>query len=447
MSDAPHLASHAPGEGFRDAERVAARPLRRDFGLVWRAALLVSLALVGLLGLTLGLSFWHGVGAWGVNVPFVWGFDLVNYAWWIGVANGSSLFAAILVLRRHGLRTAVNRFAEAVALAGVLCAGLFPIVHLGKPWLFYWVFPYPATFQVWPQFRSTLTWDFWAISTHAIVTSLLFYVGLVPDLATLRDRARSSLAARIYGVLALGWRFSVRHWAYHQSAYRTVAILVLPLILVMQSIVAFEFATTLQPGWHDARLPLHFVASGLAQGLATVMLAAALLRRGLALEDIIDDADMDLLGKLVASSGLAALYLYLDEAVAGLLAEPMRRDAVLNRVAGATAPVFWLAVAGAALVPQVLWNARSRRSFAMPVLVGLAANAGLWCDRYSLMVGGLGRTPLPSMWRGYAPTLTEAGLLLGTVGLFAALLLLAARLLPAMALFEVRQDDEEEAQP
>src|SRR5918993_2172479 len=335
--------------------RVADVPLSPHFGWAWWLALLASGVFVALLGVTLAGSAWWGVGVWGVNIPFVWGFDLINYAWWIGIANGASLFAAILVLRRHDLRTAVNRFAEGVALFAVICAGIFPIIHLGRPWYFYWVFPYPATHEVWPQFRSTLTWDFWAISTHFIVTTLLWYTGLIPDLATMRDRARSRLVARIYGVFALGWRGSLRQWAYHQRAYRLVAVLVLPLILVMQSTVAFEFAVTLVPDWHETRMPLHFVVTGLAQGLAIVLLVGVLLQWGLRLERFIDEGDIDLLGKLVLAAGCGIAYLFATEIGMALLADPATKEATLNRFTGDYAWLSWGGVALGALAPQAFW--------------------------------------------------------------------------------------------
>jgi molybdopterin-containing oxidoreductase family membrane subunit len=423
---------------------IADAPLKARYGPLWRLALAVSGALVVLLGITLAASAWLGVGVWGVNIPYVWGFDLINYAWWIGIANGASLFAAILILRRHNLRTAVNRFAEAIALCAVVSAGLFPIVHLGRPWLFWWVYPYPATYEVWPQFRSTLTWDFWAISTHVIVTGLLWYVGLLPDLATLRDRARSLRAARIYGILSLGWRGSIRHWSYHQAAYRLVAVLVLPLILMMQSIVALEFATTLVPAWHETRLPLHFVATGLAQGLSMVLLVAMLLRWGLRLEAHIDDRDVDLLGKLSLASALVAGYLYLDEIAAAFLSTPIQRSATLTRVTGDYAGYFWAAVAFSVVFPQLLWMKAARRSVIAAVLVGVSISLGVWFDRFSIVVGGLQRDYLPSFSRGYAPTLIETGLFFGTVGLFAALVLLFARTLPVVSMFESRHDEREE---
>ncbi|KLK90794.1 molybdopterin oxidoreductase [Microvirga vignae] len=423
---------------------VAEVPLSRRFGLIWWIALGASGALVLLLGYTLISVTIMGVGIWGVNIPFVWGFDLINYAWWIGIANGASLFAAILVLRRHDLRTAVNRFAEGVAFFAVICAGIFPIFHLGRPWLFYWTFPYPATFEVWPQFRSTLTWDFWAISTHVIVTSLLWYVGLIPDLATLRDRARRKTVQRIYGIFAIGWRGSVRHWAYHQRAYRLVAILVLPLILIMQSTVAFEFGVTLVPDWHETRQPLHFVATGLAQGLSIVLLVAVLLRWGLRLGRYIDEEDIDLLGKLVLASALVSGYLYLDEFVSAVLADRMTQEATFDRMIGDEAGLYWTAIVYSILIPQLFWFKAARQSTIAAVFVGFSIGVGIWFDRFSIIVGGLQTDYLPSVGRTYSPTLPETGLFLGTVGLFAAFLLLFARFLPVVSMFETRHDEHEE---
>jgi molybdopterin-containing oxidoreductase family membrane subunit len=424
--------------------RVADVPLSPHFGWAWWLALLIAGGLVALLGYTLISVTIIGVGVWGVNIPYVWGFDLINYAWWIGIANGASLFAAILVLRRHDLRTAVNRFAEGVALFAVICAGVFPIFHLGRPWLFYWTFPYPATFEVWPQFRSTLTWDFWAISTHVIVTSLLWYVGLIPDLATLRDRARRRIVQQIYGVLALGWRGSVRHWAYHQRAYRLVAILVLPLILIMQSTVAFEFAVTLVPDWHETRQPLHFVATGLAQGLSIVLLVAVLLRWSLRLGRYIDEGDIDLLGKLVLASALVSGYLYVDEIAAALLSGELAQEATFTRMTGGYAGLYWTAIVYSVLIPQLFWFRSARLSTAGGVFVGVSIGVGIWFDRYSIIVGGLQTDYLASIGRSYSPTLPETGLFLGTIGLFVALLLLFVRFLPVVSMFEMRHDEHEE---
>jgi molybdopterin-containing oxidoreductase family membrane subunit len=430
-----------PAERPASTSPVAAVALSARFGPTWWISLLLAGALVLLLAYTLVTVSAIGIGIWGVNIPFVWGFDLINYAWWIGIANGASLFAAALVQRRHVLRTSVNRFAEGAAFFSVICAGIFPIFHLGRPWLFYWTFPYPATYEVWPQFRSTLTWDFWAISTHAIITSLLWYVGLIPDLATLRDSARHRSVKRIYGFFALGWRGSIRHWSYHQRAYRLVAILVLPLILVMQSTVAFEFAVTLVPDWHETRQPLHFVATGLAQGLSIVLLVAVLIRWGLRLGRYIDDGDLDLLGKLVLASALVIGYLYLDEIAAALASNATTREATFNRLTGEYAALYWGAIVFSVVIPQLFWLSSARRSVIAGVFVAVAIGTGVWLDRSSIIVGGLQSDYLPSIWRSYRPTFPEWSLFFGTLGLFAALLLLFVRYLPVVSMFETRHDE------
>ncbi|MBX9699273.1 MAG: polysulfide reductase NrfD [Acetobacteraceae bacterium] len=423
---------------------VAAIPLRREFGWGFAFALAGAGLGVALLGHAVAALLLVGTGLWGTNIPFVWGFDLINYVWWIGIANAASLFAAILVLRRHGLRTAVNRFAEAAALAAIVAAGLYPILHLGRPWLFYWVLPYPATFQVWPQFRSTLVWDFWGIMSHVVVTSLFWYTGLIPDLATMRDRAAARgrmLAARLYGLAALGWRGSVTHWARHQAAYRLVAALVLPMLVSAQTIVALEFATTLVPGWHQGRTPLHVVLTGLPAGLGVVLTLAVVLRRTLGLREMIEDEDVDLLAQLLAASALVCVWLHADLLVSGWLEEEATRKAVAARVLGPYGALWWGAVALTALLPQLLWLRRLRRAAPALVAIGLGAAVGVWLDRFSLVVGALVHDHLPHGGPAYAPSGPEWALLLGTAALFALLLLLFARFLPVVSMFETRHEE------
>lgn len=428
------------------ATEVARIPLALHFGWRWLGALIASAAVVLILVYAIGQLVFVGVGIWGTNVPFVWGFDLTNYVWWISLGNGCSLFAAILVLRRHSLRTAINRFAEGLALFAVICAAIFPIFHLGRPWLFYWMFPYPATFQVWPQFRSPLTWDFWAIITHLIVTTMLWYVGLIPDLATLRDRARSPVAKRVFGGFALGWRSSVLHWAFHQRAYRLVAVAVIPLALVIQSTVSFEFAVTLVPDWHETRLPLHFVVSGMQSGLALILLTAAILRASLpGLDRYIDDEDMNLIGKLLLANALITAFVYSIEVGMAFLANVYASQAIFNRLIGHYGGLYWGAVALAMVLPQALWSARIRLNNPAGILIGLGVTLGLWLDRLSLVVGGLQRDYLPAMWRTYAPMPPEWALFLGSIGLFAALFLLFVRFLPVISMSETRHDEHREA--
>jgi molybdopterin-containing oxidoreductase family membrane subunit len=429
-----------------DTRPVSDTPLRADFG--WRFD--VSVAAAGLATLLLAYAvvalLLRGTALWGTNVPFVWGFDLINYVWWIGIANAASLFAVILVLRRHGLRTAVNRFAEAAALAAVAAAALYPILHLGRPWLFYWTVPYPATYQVWPNFRSTLVWDFWGIMSHVVVTSLFWYTGLIPDLATMRDRAvakRRMVRARVYAVFALGWRGSVVHWARHQAAYRLVAALVLPMLVSAQTIVALEFATTLVPDWHQARLPLHVVATGIPSGLGVVLALAALLRGGLRLERYIDDGDMDLLAKLMAAGALACGYVYAEALLVGALEDPATREAMLARAFGAYAGLYWGGFVLIVVVPQLLWLRRVRLRARWAVPIGIGAAAGVWLDRFSIVAGGLLRDHMPRIGPLYAPTVPEWTLLVGTIGLFVLLMLAFVRFVPAVSMFETRHEEAE----
>jgi molybdopterin-containing oxidoreductase family membrane subunit len=447
---APGALPSPPGSAPPAPNPVAAIALQRAFGWGFAAALAGAGLGVALLGYAVVALLLTGTGLWGTNIPFVWGFDLINYVWWIGIANAASLFAAILVLRRHGLRTAVNRFAEAAALAAVVAAGLYPILHLGRPWLFHWVLPYPATHGVWPQFRSTLVWDFWGIMSHVVVTGLFWYTGLIPDLATMRDRAAARgrmLAARVYGLAALGWRGSVVHWARHQAAYRLVAALVLPMLVSAQTIVALEFATTLVPGWHQGGTPLHVVLTGLPAGLGVVLVLAVVLRRALGLREMIEDEDLDLLARLLAASALAGLWLYADMLVTAWLEEDATRQAVAARVLGPYAALWWGAVALTALLPQLLWLRRLRRMAPVLVAIGLGAAAGVWLDRFSLVAGGLVHDHLPRTGPAYAPSGPEWTLLLGTAGLFALLLLLFARFLPVVSMFEMRHEESEAEAP
>jgi formate-dependent nitrite reductase membrane component NrfD len=429
-----------------DTRTISGVPLAR-FGLAWWLAFIAAAGGVGMLGAAIAVLLWQGTGVWGTNVPYVWGFDLINYVWWIGVANAASLFAVILVLRRHGLRTAVNRFAEAAALAAVVAAGLYPILHLGRPWLFHWVFPYPATTQLWPQFRSTLIWDFWGITSHVLVTGLFWYIGMVPDLATMRERAAARgrrVLAVLYGLGALGWCGSMAHWARHQIAYRLVAALLLPLLLAAQTVVALEFATTVVPNWHQARLPLHVVVTSLPSGLGIVLALAALLREGLGLHREIDDGDMRLLSRLTAAAATACLWIYAEELLFGLVLEdPATRAAMAIRAFGTYALVYWAAVVLTAVLPLLLWSDRIGLGAWTAVPIGLLAAAGVWLDRFSLVVAGIEQANLPIPRAPYGPSAWEWGLFLGTIGLFVLLMLIFARLVPVIAMYEMRHEEAE----
>ncbi len=304
--------------------------------------------------------------------------------------------------------------------------------------------PVSATYEVWPQFRSSLTWDFWAISAHAVMTAIFWYVGLIPDLATLRDRASSLRVKQTFGLLALGWNGSSRHWAYHQAGHRILAIIILPLILVMQSVVSLEHAVMLPPAWHQSSQPLYYIVSGLTQGLATVLLVAVLLRHFLRLERLIDDIDVDLMAKLLAAAALLVAYVYVGWIFLSLLDDEIARAAALTRMFAAYGGLFWGALALMILPPQLLWFRRMRASLSAVALIALAVNLGVWLDRFSIMVGGLEKNYVPWGYALYWPTVPEWFLLFGTVGLFSALLLLFVRTLPVVSMFETRHDEYQE---
>lgn len=426
-------------------EPVLDPPLARAFGWRWRAGMAAALVGLGLLLYGMLAPAIVGIGLWGNDIPYVWGFDIANYIWWVGIANGASLFASILVLRRHNLRTATNRFAESAALATVVAAAIFPVFHLGHPWLAYWMFPYPSTTGMWPQFVSALTWDFWAILTHLIVTGLFWYVGLIPDLAALRDRARTPRTRLFYGVLAIGWRGSARHWALQQRAHRLVAITVLPVIFVMQSAVAFMLTTMLAPGWHDTRLPLHLTVTGFATGLAATLLLAHALREGLDLHEHIDDGDIRILGQVVAAAALAGALLWVSDLSLGLLGDAAQRDALLARIAGGRGLLYWSGVALTLIAPQALWWDRVRRSAPLAIGVAAAVLAGVWLDRLSIVADGMVRDLLNAHATFYAPTLPEWLLFAGTFGVVGFWLLVFARILPVVSVYETRHDEHQKA--
>ncbi len=413
-------------------------PLAERFGRSWWIG--VGLSLLGILLLLYGLRgpAFVGIGVWGTNIPYVWGFDIASYAWWIGIANGGALFASILVLTGSSLHTAVNRFANGLALGAAICAAIFPVFHLGRPWLAHWMIPYPTVQGVWPQFRSPLTWDFWAILTHLTAIALLWYVGLIPDLATLRDRAKTRARQIFYGLAALGWRGSARQWALHQRAHRIVALTLIPLLFLAQAIVSFEFVGTLVPDWHETRQPLHFIATGIQLGIAMVLLMALALRRRLRLDRHIDDWDIDLLAKLLLANALVTAYAYLGGWFMELMAEPRVREALLARITGPYGPLYWGGFVLSVLPPQIFWWRRARLHWWAGTLVSVLVLIGIYLDYLSVVVGGLVRTNLMIAAPTYAPTPAEASLLVGTIALFALMVLLSVRRLPIVSLYDTR---------
>ncbi len=434
-----------PGHTFRSVtEQISAIVLTGRTPRGWYISFAVAVTLLSVLLVSVYYLFAKGVGIWGINVPVAWGFAIVNFVWWIGIGHAGTLISAILLLLHQHWRTSINRFAEAMTLFAVACAGLFPILHLGRPWLFYWLIPYPATTGVWPQFRSPLVWDFFAVSTYATVSLLFWYIGLIPDLATLRDRARHRLARIGYGVLAMGWRGSARHWRRYQDAYLLLAGLATPLVVSVHTIVSFDFAVGLVPGWHATIFPPYFVAGAIYSGFAMVLTIAIPLRAAYRLHDFVTDRHLNNMAKIMLVSGLIVAYGYLVEAFMALYSGSIyERALVLNRVFGPYAAYYWLLIAANVLIPQALWFRRVRANVIALWALSLIINVGMWLERFIIVVVSLSRDFLPSAWRMYSPTIWDWSTYLGTIGLFATLLLLFIRFLPMISIAEMRELLEE----
>ena len=405
----------------------------------WFAAFGFSFLLVLVLLAAVGYLFLKGVGIWGVNVPVAWGWAITNFVWWIGIGHAGTLISAILLLLRQGWRNSINRFAEAMTLFAVACAGLFPVLHLGRPWVFYWLFPYPSTMGVWPQFRSPLVWEVFAVSTYATISLLFWFVGLIPDLATLRDRARGRFAQIVYGILAMGWRGSARHWHNYESAYLMLAGLATPLVVSVHSVVSFDFAVGVVPGWHSTIFPPYFVAGAIFSGFAMVLTLAIPLRALFGLEDFITDTHLQNMAKVMLATGLIVAYGYLIEIFMAWYGDN-RYDMYMsvNRMLGPYAFQFWSLIACNVIAPQVLWIKRVRRSPAFLFVIAIVVNVGMWLERYVIIVTSLHRDFLPSSWGMYGGTIWDYATFVGTIGLFLALMFLFIRFLPMISIFEMR---------
>jgi molybdopterin-containing oxidoreductase family membrane subunit len=381
-----------------------------------------------------------GIGVWGNNIPVAWAFDIINFVWWIGIGHAGTLISAVLLLLHQQWRTSINRFAEAMTLFAVACAGLFPLFHLGRVWFFYWLFPYPNTMALWPQFRSPLVWDVFAVSTYATVSFLFWYVGLIPDLATLRDRARNRLTRIVYGMGAMGWRGSATHWHRYQVAYLLLAGLATPLVVSVHSVVGLDFATSVLPGWHATIFPPYFVAGAIFSGFAMVMTLAIPLRAVYGLQDFITAKHLDNMAKIMLATGLMVAYGYLMEVFFGWYSANTYEEYLLeNRFAGPYAPAYWALIACNVLVPQALWSARVRSSPLLLFIISIIVNIGMWLERFVIIVISLSRDFLPSSWGMYYPTRWDLSLFFGTIGFFLALLFLFLRVLPMISIFEMRE--------
>jgi Ni/Fe-hydrogenase subunit HybB-like protein len=425
-------------------DKISAIVLTRGLRSSWVIGLVISFLLVQVLLVSVAYLFVRGVGIWGIEIPVAWGFAIVNFVWWVGIGHAGTLISAILLLLKQEWRTSINRFAEAMTLFAVACAGLFPLLHLGRPQYFYYLVPYPSTMGIWPQFRSPLIWDFFAVGTYATVSLLFWYVGLIPDLATLRDRSTRRFPQIVYGILAMGWRGSSRHWRRYQDAYLLLAALATPLVISVHSVVSFDFAVAIVPGWHSTVFPPYFVAGAIYSGFAMVLTIAIPLRAAYGLEDFVTMRHLDNMAKVMLASGLIVAYGYLTESfTAWYSGEPFDQYMLMNRATGPYAPWFWLLLTCNIAIPQLLWFASVRRNVYLLFLLALIINVGMWLERFIIVVVSLHRDYLPSSWGYYKPTFWDWSTYVGTIGLFVALMFLFIRLLPMISIFEMREMVEE----
>jgi Ni/Fe-hydrogenase subunit HybB-like protein len=429
-----------PGHSFASVtDHISSIVLTRRTPRGWYFGFAIAFSGTMMLFYSLGYLVVMGVGIWGEDIPVGWAFDIINFVWWIGIGHAGTLISAILLLLRQDWRTSINRFAEAMTLFAVACAGIYPAMHTGRPWVDYWLFPYPNNMGLWPQFRSPLMWDVFAVSTYATVSAMFWFIGLIPDLATLRDRAQNRPAQIIYGMLAMGWRGSARHWHRYETAYLLLAGLATPLVLSVHTVVSFDFAIGIVPGWHSTIFPPYFVAGAIYAGFAMVLLIAIPLRWAYGLEDFITLRHLQNMAKVMMATGLIVFYGYIMEAFFGWYSgNEYEWYMTVNRVLGPYGPLYWALIFCNGLAPQIFWFAWARSSIACLFIVSIIVSIGMWLERFVIVVTSLHRDFLPSSWGMYYPTKWDWSTYIGTIGFFVTLLYLFIRVLPMISIFEMR---------
>ncbi len=415
-------------------------PLERRAGLLWWLAFLPAFGLMLLGAVAVGYLWVTGVGVWGLNRTVGWAFDITNFVFWVGIGHAGTLISAILLLFRQKWRTSVNRSAEAMTLFAVICAGLFPVIHMGRPWLFYWIIPYPnGRGPLWVNFRSPLMWDFFAIGTYFTISLVFWYVGLIPDLATIRDRLRPGWYRWLVNFFSLGWEGASRTWHRYELVYLLLAGLATPLVVSVHSVVSTDFAVAQMPGWHNTIFPPYFVAGAIFSGLAMVLTLMLVARKVMHLEDYITLRHVDAMTKLVlATSCLVGLSYAVEFFTALYCGHPYEYFTFLNRALGPLAWGFAIMVACNVLLPQLYWFPRVRANLLVVFGISILVNVGMWFERFIIIVASLERDFLTSSWSDYAPTLVEIATLLGSFGLFFTCFLLFCRFLPVIAMAEVK---------
>jgi Ni/Fe-hydrogenase subunit HybB-like protein len=420
-------------------DKISSIVLGRGTTKGWMVGFGIALALLMMFNLAVTYLLIKGVGIWGIKIPIGWGFAIVNFVWWIGIGHAGTLISAILLLLHQKWRTSINRFAEAMTLFAVACAGTFPLLHMGRPWLFFWLMPYPNPMWMWPQFRSPLVWDVFAVSTYATVSLLFWFVGLIPDLATLRDRARNRAAKIVYGIFAMGWRGSAVHWSRYELASVLLAGLATPLVVSVHTVVSFDFAVAIVPGWHTTIFPPYFVAGAIYSGFAMVMTLSIPIRKFYKLEDMVTMRHLDNMAKVMLATGMIVAYGYMMETfMAFYSGNPYDRYLIMNRIKGPYAVIYWSLIACNIVIPQSMWFRKVRSSIPALFAISLVVNVGMWLERFVIVVISLSRDYVPSIWNMYYPTKWDWMTYIGTFGLFFTLFFLFVRFLPMISIVEMR---------
>lgn len=421
-------------------DKISGIVLTKNTPLAWFLCFAVGFLLLH--GLMIGVPYllFEGVGIWGINNPVGWGWAIINFVWWIGIGHAGTLISAILLLFRQRWRTSINRAAEAMTIFAVLCAAQFPLFHTGRPWLAcYWLLPYPNSMDLWPQFRSPLIWDVFAVSTYLTVSLVFWFVGLVPDLASLRDRAKNRIAQVLYGVLALGWRGSAIHWERYEMASLLLAGLSTPLVLSVHSVVSFDFAVGLIPGWHTTIFPPYFVAGAIYAGFAMVLTLMIPMRLIYGLDDFITERHLNNMAKVMLASGLIVGYGYfMEQFIAWYSASVFESYMMENRMHGPYGPFYWALIVCNIAVPQLLWFRHFRTSMFWLFFISQFINVGMWLERFIIVVTSLHRDFMPSSWGMFHPTIWDIAIYAGTIGLFIVLFFLFIRGLPMISIHEIR---------
>jgi len=423
---------------FSDITDAVVRPIHYPLK-EWWYVFLPALALVGLLGISIAWLLWEGVGIWGTNIPVAWAWPIINFVFWVGIGHAGTLISAVLFLFRQKWRTSINRASEAMTIFAVICAGMFPTIHIGRVWLIYWPLPIPNQMDMWPNFRSPLLWDVFAVGTYFTVSLLFWYVGLIPDLATMRDRAKDNVSRMVYGIFALGWRGSHRHWLNYEAAYLLLAAMATPLVLSVHSIVSFDFAVSQLPGWHTTIFPPYFVAGAIFSGFGMVLTLMIPIRTWFGITHIVTIKHLESMAKVILLTGTLVGYAYgMEFFIAWYSGNPYETFVFINRAFGDYAWAYWIMVSCNVITPQFIWSKKIRRSPTALFILSIFVNIGMWFERFVIVVTSLHHDFLPSSWAYYRPTFWDVSTFLGSIGLFLTLFSLFLRYLPVIAMAEVK---------